>query len=50
MTSAIKKTGGPKLKGYPSIAALKPSYAIGILKDSELLPLTRQTALLPSIK
>jgi hypothetical protein len=50
MRSAIQKTGGPKVKGYPSIAALKPSYAIGILKDPELLPLTRQTALLPSIK
>jgi hypothetical protein len=39
MRSAIQKAGGPKVKGYPSIAALKPSYAIGFLKDPELLPL-----------
>jgi hypothetical protein len=50
MKSDIQKTGVPKAKGHPSIAALKPSYAIGFLKTPELLPLTRQTAPLPSIK
>ncbi len=29
MKSKIPKTRGPKVKGYPSIAALKASYAVG---------------------
>lgn len=37
-------------KGYPSIAALKPSYEVEIQKTSELLPLTRQTALVQTIR
>jgi hypothetical protein len=29
MRLKISKTRGPKVKGHPSIAALKPSYAVG---------------------
>jgi hypothetical protein len=50
MRLKISKTEGPEVKGHPSIAALKPSYAVGLYKALELLPLTRQTALLLTIK
>ena len=46
----IEKKQGPKVKGHPSIAALKPSYEVEIRKTSELLPLTRQTALVHTIR
>ena len=46
----IEKNRGPKVNGYPSIAALKPSYKVEIRKTSELLPLTRQTALVQTIR
>ena len=46
----IKTNRGPKVKGHPSIAALKPSYEVEIRKTSQLLPLMRQTALVQTIR
>ncbi len=46
----IEKNRGPKVKVYPAIAALKPSYVLEIRKTLALLPLTRQTALVQTIK